>query len=226
MAKLIDPRHHRTLIAGMTGSGKTYYALQLFTAMGDMALYIDHEGVVRRKAWAAHLHSVMTRDPSQIKPIWFARNEAGVPNRKCVLEPNSDEEIGEVLRWIIKWKREVQDPKPLYVFMDEIHLYGQDWKFPEVTDVFTRGRNSNVIGVAITQNLPALRNTSVITQSKVKILFSLDPAAITALRRNYQVEIPPEVLAHIQVDADKAEGERTIFQAAAYGLSGDRWILL
>lgn len=204
---------------GITGSGKTYWVLQWFDQLDAMALYIDKAAVVRRKAWAEKLRPLLVNDKKYIqKMLWHSR--------KCVYEPRSVKDVDAVIAGLLAWKRNARDPKPLWIFCDEIHTYSVDWDFPNVQNLFTEGRNYGITGVAITQNLPQMRNTSIVSQCQTKVCFSLDDAALASLRRNYSVIPPQPVIDHINVDADRFEDDRQIWNAAVYGITGTRWILI
>lgn len=182
-----------------------------------MAVYIDLAAVVRRKEWAAHLRPLVAEDLTILKRLLLK-------NRKAVLEPGSPSDVERLLAGLLAWKKAAGNPKILWVFCDEIHNYGDPWNFPLTTRLFTMGRNFNLVGIAITQNLPQLRNPAIVTNCQTKILFSLDDAAVWSLRRNYGVIVPPDVLDYINVEASLIEGKRKTYNAAVYGLSGREWI--
>ena len=228
MAQLIDPRGHRTAIIGITGSGKTYYAIQLFRAIPFNALYIDYAAAIRRNDWAAPLRPLVVHDCAGVLRAWQANKRVN-PNApaKAVFEPvRGGDSPDKVIRWIMNWKQGVQAPKPIWVFCDEIHNYGDRNQHPDVGELFTRGRNSNVTGVAITQNLPQVGNTAIIQNCQVKICFSLDQAAVRALARNYSIIVPDTVLAWVNQQAELRPPTRTAYNAAVYGLTGPEWRMI
>jgi hypothetical protein len=193
--------------------------LDWFHRLEDMAVYVDYAAIARRKPEHRHLTPLVCQDLQMVKPTLFK-------NRKAILEPQNDQDVDRLIAGVMAWKRQAPDPKPIWILCDEIHNYGSQWDHPSVTRLFTMGRNSNVIGVAITQNLPQVRNTAIITNCQVKVLFSLDDAAVHALRRNYSIIVPDHVLAHVNQDASMVEGTRRIYNAAVYGLAGREWILI
>ena len=219
MAQVVNLPRHRTAVVGITGSGKTFWALDWFDHLDAMALYIDKAAVVRRKPWAEKLRPLVVQDPKAIKPMLWHQ-------RKCVYEPRSVYDVDEVIAGLLAWKRKAPDPKPMWIFCDEIHTYSVDWDFPNVQALFTEGRNYGITGVALTQNLPQMRNTSIVSQCQVKVCFSLDDAALASLRRNYSVIPPQEVIDHINTDADRFEDTRQTWNAAVYGIAGTRWVLI
>lgn len=228
MAQLIDPRGHRTAIIGITGSGKSYYAVGLFRAVPTHSLYIDYAACIRRNDWASALHPLISHDCAGILRTWQVNKRAN-PNAtvKAVFEPvRGGDSPDKVIRWIMNWKQGIQDPKPLWVFCDEIHNYGDRSGHPDVGELFTRGRNSNVTGIAITQNLPQVGNTAIIQNCQVKICFSLDQAAVKALARNYSIIVPEHVLAWVNQDAELRPPTRAHYNAAVYGLTGPEWRMI
>lgn len=228
LAQLIDPRGHRTAIIGITGSGKTYYAIQMFQSVPVHSLYIDYAAAVRRNEWANALRPLVVHDCGGILRVWQA-NKNQNPNVpvKAVFEPVSGgDSPDKVIRWIMNWKQNLNDPKPLWVFCDEIHNYGDRNRHPDIGELFTRGRNSNVTGVAITQNLPQVGNTAIIQNCQVKICFALDQAAVKALARNYGIIVPDNVLAWCNSQSEQRPPERTAYNAAVYGLTGPEWRMI
>lgn len=228
MAQLIDPRGHRLAIIGITGSGKSYYAINLFRAIPVHALYIDYAAAIRRNEWASSLRPLVVHDCGGILATWKA-NKSQNPNApvKAVFEPaRGGDDPDKVIRWIMNWKQSLNDPKPLWVFCDEIHNYGDRNQHPDIGELFTRGRNSNVTGIAITQNLPQVGNTAIIQNCQIKICFSLDVAAVKALGRNYGIFVPDDVLSWVNIEAALRPPERTVYNAAVYGLTGPEWRMI
>lgn len=209
---------------GITGSGKSFYAVELFARIHRekaSAIYIDPIGLIRRKPQFAALHPICVRGLQEqtIKDSIFK-------NGKVVFEPNGMAEVEKLIKGIMAWKRNAKDPKDIYIFCDEIHNYGQptDWHDPVVKNLFTQGRNFNIIGIAITQSLSQIREPAIVNNCQVKICFSMSSGMVKSLRTNYTVEIPDEILEWINVDSEKLEGERSVFNAAVLGLSGNRWV--
>ena len=221
MAHLVNPQGHRTAIIGITGSGKTFWALELFHRLPPetMAIYIDYAAVVRRESWAQHLRPLLITDRRQLLPCLKE-------NRKAVFQPRGNADVEMLAGWMLAWKGSIPNPAPLWIFFDEIHNYGREWDAPNVGKVFTMGRNFNITGIAITQNLPAIRNTSIIINCQVKVTFSLDSAGVRALSRNYQTIVPDNVLEWVNQQAHLRPPERKIYNAAVYGLTGPEWRMI
>lgn len=197
----------------------------MFHRVPTNAVYIDYAAAVRRNPWASALAPLVVHDCKGVLNVWRAnRNQNPNANAKAVFEPVSGgDSPDKLIRWLMNWKQSIDSPKPLWVFADEIHNYGDRAGHPDVGELFTRGRNSNVTGVAITQNLPQVGNTAIIQNCQVKICFSLDQAAVKALARNYAIIVPDEVLAWVNQQAELRPPERTAYNAAVYGLTGPEW---
>lgn len=219
---VLDLPPKRTAIIGMSGSGKTVWAFQWLDQIDTrkaQVIYIDTTNVSRRKAWASKFLPLVATSIKEVQQqLWT--------NGKAIYCPPTRPEIEDLVAWVLAWKRNATTPEPIWIFCDEVHLYSERHLYPNVTELFTTGRNFDVTGVAITQNLPQVANRSIIGNCWYKVLFSIDDDGILSLRRNYSVVVPPHVLEHVNVDADKFETERQVFNAAIRGLKGTEWVLI
>lgn len=204
----------------------------MFHRVPTNAVYIDYAAAVRRNSWASSLAPLVVHDCKGVLNVWRTNREDSLKrglnpesvHAKAVFEPvRGGDSPDKLIRWLMNWKQSIDSPKPLWVFCDEIHNYGDRTGHPDVGELFTRGRNSNVTGVAITQNLPQVGNTAIIQNCQVKICFSLDQAAVKALARNYAIVVPEDILAWVNQQAELRPPERTVYNAAVYGLTGPEW---
>jgi len=155
-----------TGIFGVTGSGKTEYAMKLFYNMGGINIFVNTGAELK----VEELGQVYTKMDDLIKGL----NE----DIKLLVytPPEIDEGEFEKLQAVlfaignkfVTKEREVW----AHIFFDEVHLIAGKMKSSVIENFWTRGYRYGIVAVAISQR-PALCSQTILSQCYYHVIFEL-----------------------------------------------------
>lgn len=159
-------------VLGTTSSGKTYFATKLFIELKKICIFFNTQHEVYPERYSN----------SVVSTLHNFEKALAAGKTKIVFDAADDQEekeyqLEEIRKILFRYGEIINSASQrqiwVYLFIDEIHLFGEKKGIPTLNSFFTNGLRYGILCIAISQR-PALASHTVLTQSGIHVYFNME----------------------------------------------------